>query len=209
MISVIIPTLNAQAGLVATLGALVPAAAEGIVRQVVVADGGSTDSTLKIADGTGADIVMAGKGRGAQLAAGARNAKQPWLLFLHADTVLETGWEREAVAFMERVDMGNREPAAASFRFALDDIGLAPRVLERLVGLRCALLRLPYGDQGLLIPKRLYEEIGGYRPYPLMEDIDLVLRLKRRQRIMFRTSAVTSALRYRRAGYTRRDDRTI
>jgi len=204
MISVIIPTLNAQAGLVATLGALVPAAAEGIVRQVVVADGGSTDSTLKIADGTGADIVMAGKGRGAQLAAGARNAKQPWLLFLHADTVLETGWEREAVAFMERVDMGNREPAAASFRFALDDIGLAPRVLERLVGLRCALLRLPYGDQGLLIPKRLYEEIGGYRPYPLMEDIDLVLRLKRRQRIMFRTSAVTSALRYRRAGYTRR-----
>ena len=129
---------------------------------------------------------MCGGGRGSQLAAGAARARFPWLLFLHADTAPAPGWEREASQFMERVDTGARPAAAAAFRFALDDIGARPRVLERLVALRCAALRLPYGDQGLLIPKRLYEEIGGYRPLPLMEDVDLVRRLGRRRIVMLR-----------------------
>ena len=110
---------------------------------------------------------------------------------------------------MERVDTGARPAAAAAFRFALDDIGARPRVLERLVALRCAALRLPYGDQGLLIPKRLYEEIGGYRPLPLMEDVDLVRRLGRRRIVMLGARAVTSAERFRREGYVRRSARNL
>jgi hypothetical protein len=131
------------------------------------------------------------------LAAGAARARFSWLLFLHADTALAPGWEREANQFMERVDRGARPVAAAAFRFALDDVGARPRVLEWLVALRCAALRLPYGDQGLLIPKRLYAEIGGYRPLPLMEDVDLVRRLGRR-RCHAGSRAVTSAERFRR-----------
>lgn len=204
MITVVIPTLNAETGLSATLTALVPAVVEGLVREVVVVDGGSSDRTLLIADQAGVEVVKSSAGRGQQLAAGALRARFPWLLFLHADTVLEPGWEREAAAFVERVDSGARDPAAAAFSFALDDMGFAPRCVEFFVGLRCALLRLPYGDQGLLISRQLYGEIGGYKPMPLMEDVDMVRRLKRRQIILLRPRAVTSAQRYRRDGYVRR-----
>ena len=201
MISVVIPTLNAEQGLAATLTALVPAAVEGLVREVIVVDGGSTDRTLKIAETSGAEIVRAAEGRGMQLAAGAERARFPWLLFLHADTVLDVGWEREASAFIERVDIGQREPAAAVFGFALDDLGILPRVVEAGVAVRSSLLRLPYGDQGLLIPAPLYRQIGGYKPLPIMEDVDIVRRLGRSRTILLRSRAVTSATRYRRDGY--------
>lgn len=204
MITVVIPTLNAEGGLAATLAALVPAVVEGLVREVIVVDGGSSDRTLDIADQAGVEIVKAAAGRGGQLQIGAARAKFPWLMFLHADTVLESGWEREASVFIERVDAGKREPAAAAFGFALDDTGVAPRILEALVSLRSTLFRLPYGDQGLLISKGLYAEIGGYRPLPLMEDVDIVRRLRRRRMILLRPRAVTSALRYRRDGYANR-----
>lgn len=204
MISVVIPTLNAEACLGPTLSALVPAAVEGLVREVIIVDGGSIDGTLRIADHCGADILKTAPGRGTQLAAGAVRARFPWVLFLHADTVLEPGWEREATAFIDRIESGRRAPSAAAFRFSLDDTGLAPRMLESLVGLRCGALRLPYGDQGLLIPRQLYDEVGGYKSLPIMEDVDIVRRLGRRRISMLRTSAVTSAARYRRNGYLSR-----
>jgi rSAM/selenodomain-associated transferase 2 len=209
MISVIIPALNAESTLAATLGALVPAVADGLIREAIVVDGGSSDGTATVVEAAGADLVSADGGRGSQLAAGAQRARFPWLLFLHADTMLTPGWEREATLFMERVDEGARPVAAAAFRFALDDIGFKPRALERLVALRCTTLRLPYGDQGLLIPKRLYDEIGGYRPLPLMEDVDLVRRLGRRRLVMLGARAVTSAERFRRQGYMHRSARNL
>ncbi len=209
MISVIIPTLNAEKYLAATLAALVPAAVDGLIREAIVVDGGSGDRTPAIVDSAGAELVRADGGRGSQLAAGAAKARFPWLLFLHADTVLAPGWEREVSQFMERVDSGARPVAAGAFRFALDDMGARPRVLERLVALRCSMLRLPYGDQGLLIPKRLYDEIGGFRPLPLMEDVDLVRRLGRRRVVMLGSRAVTSAERFRREGYVRRSARNL
>jgi rSAM/selenodomain-associated transferase 2 len=207
-IAVVIPTLDAEPALAATLSALVPAAVEGLVRQVIVVDGGSTDRTLEIADAAGAEIVKGPRGRGHQLAMGAERARWPWLLFLHADTVLQEGWEREAAAFMMRVD-DSRDEAAAAFRFVLDDTGLKPRLLEAAVAARCALFRLPYGDQGLLIPRRLYLGIGGYRPLPLMEDVDLVRRLGRRRIRMLRSAATTGAERYRRDGYAGRVARNL
>ncbi len=204
MISVVIPTLNAQSGLTATLAALVPATVQGLIREVIIADGGSGDATAEIADVAGANFIRGETGRGAQLAAGADEACSNWLLFLHGDTVLQPGWEAEASIFMERVDSGARPVGAAAFSFALDDFGARPRMLEAIVALRCALLRLPYGDQGLLIPKRLYNSIGGYRPLPLMEDVDLVRRLGRKRLVMMRSKAVTSAERYKSDGYIAR-----
>lgn len=209
MITVVIPTLNAEQRLAAALTALVPAAVEGVVRQVIVVDGGSSDRTLQIAEESGAEIVRADRGRGQQLMAGRRQARFPWLLFLHADTVLDGGWEREAATFMERVEIGQRPMAAAAFRFALDDLGFQPRLIEAGVALRCMVFRLPYGDQGLLIPSRLYDEIGGYRPLPLMEDVDIVRRLTRKRTLILRTAAVTSAVKFKREGYLRRAARNL
>jgi rSAM/selenodomain-associated transferase 2 len=209
MISVIIPTLNAQSGLTATLTALVPATVDGIVREVIVVDGGSTDRTAAIADDAGTRFLTRSGGRGYQLLAGAHRARFPWLLFLHADTVLQPGWEREATALMEAVDGGRRPLTAAAFQFALDDAGIGPRVLERLVWLRCALFRLPYGDQGLLMPKLLYTEIGGHSALPLMEDVDMARKLKRRRIAMLPARATTDAQRFRRSGYARRSARNL
>jgi rSAM/selenodomain-associated transferase 2 len=209
MISVIIPTLNAERTLVHSLAALVPAVVEGIVQEAIVVDGGSTDDTSAIAEAAGTHLIEAPVGRGSQLEAGASHARGDWLLFLHADTVLEPGWAEEAQSFMERVEEGRRAQAAAFFRFALDDDGLMPRFVEWLVGLRCHLLALPYGDQGLLISRHLYNRLGGFRPLPLMEDVDLVRRLRRNEIVMLKSRAVTSCERYRREGYLARSLRNL
>ena len=207
MISVVIPTLNAEALLPRTFDCLIQATVRGLVREVIVADGGSSDGTLILADGVGAHIVAAPKGRGPQLAAGAEAARFDWLLFLHADTALEAGWEAEVESFIERANL--TRPRAAAFRFALDDFGFAARMLEFFVMLRCLVFGLPYGDQGLLMPKRLYKQIGGYRPLPLMEDVDIIRRIGRRRLTRLRARAVTSAERFRNEGYLRRSARNL
>lgn len=204
MISVVIPTLNAERTLAATLAALVEAAVDGVVREVIVADGGSTDLTRNIVDQSGADLVECSPGRGRQLVAGAARAKFPWLLFLHADTVLSPGWEEAAVAFMRSVELSERGKSAAAFRFRLDDKGAAPRILELMVRARGAILRLPYGDQGLLISRCLYDEIGGFSDLPIMEDVEIVRRLGRRRMTVLDSVATTSAERYRTDGYVMR-----
>jgi rSAM/selenodomain-associated transferase 2 len=204
MLSVIIPTFNAEATLVHTLASLVPAVVDGLVQEAIIVDGGSTDATFAIAEAAGARFMRAERGRGSQLDAGANAARGDWFLFLHGDTVLEPGWEEAVWSFTERVDMGRRPQAVAAFRFALDDDGLMPRLLERLVRLRCFVLALPYGDQGLLISRSLYGKLGGFRPLPLMEDVDLLRRLPRNRRLMLQSRAVTSAQKYCSEGYLAR-----
>jgi rSAM/selenodomain-associated transferase 2 len=207
MISVIIPTLNAQYGLAASLSALVPATIDGLVREVIIVDGGSQDDSLLIAEEVGAKIIRTSNGRGHQLALGGREAKGPWLLFLHADTILEPHWSIDAEQFMQSFPQGQQ--GAAAFRFALNDKGLLPRFMEFMVGLRSQILKLPYGDQGLLIHKDFYDEIGGYAELPLMEDVEIVRRIGARRMHILGSKALTSAVRYRSEGYARRISRNL
>lgn len=199
-LSIVIPTLDAAAALGATLESLRPGIAALGARavEVLVADGGSRDGTRAEAVRHGARWVRTAAGRGRQLGAGAEAAGGEWLLFLHADTRLGPGWHAEVRAFIRAP--ASRERAAA-FRFALDDEAPAARRLERLVLWRCRLLGLPYGDQGLLIHSAFYAALRGFRPLPLMEDVDLVRRIGRRRIACLATPAITSAARYRRAGY--------
>jgi rSAM/selenodomain-associated transferase 2 len=194
-LSVVIPTLNAATTLPATLSALGDLPAE-----ILLVDGGSTDGTAQI---QGPRLISAPRGRGAQMAAGVAAARNPWLLLLHADTLPAPGWA-EAVA------LAMREPARAwYFRFALDDAAPAARRLERAVAWRCRTLGLPYGDQGLLIHRDLLASVGGLRPLPLMEDVDLVRRLGRARLGVLPVAAVTSAARWRRDGYLARSARNL
>lgn len=206
MLSVIIPTWNAEKSLAPCLSALVHGSVRGLVRDVIIVDGGSTDKTAEIADQAGATFLTSAKGRGTQLRKGAEAAKQDWYLFLHADTVLSAGWEDEIEKFLEQVSLGRFRGVriAAAFRFALDDFGIAPRWLERMVALRCALFHLPYGDQALLIHKKFYKELGGYPDVPLMEDVGLVRRIGWRRLVMLRSVALTSPEKYRNKGYLSR-----
>ena len=144
------------------------------------------------------------RGRGQQLREGARDTKGDWLLFIHADTILEDGWERETFRHIRRIETGDQPDRAAAFRFALDDDSLFAAYLSGAVALRCWTLRLPYGDQGLLISRKLYDEIGGFKPIALMEDVDLVRRLGRKRLKLLRAKTVTSAKRYRQEGYLKR-----
>lgn len=203
--SIVIPTLNAAGELPASLQALVAGAVDGLVAQVVIADGGSEDETLAIADAAGADIVRTEAGRGGQLAAGAARARGDWLLFLHADTRLDPAWVAKVKAFI--ADKGPEH--AGYFRFALDDERFRARLLERVVALRSRGLGLPYGDQGLLISRRLYDRVGGFSPLPLMEDVAIARRLGHHRLWPISVRAVTSATRYRRDGYVRRALRNL
>lgn len=204
MISVIIPTLNAAAHLQLALAPLVAGAAEGLVKQVIVADGGSEDATCAIAEAAGCDLAPGARGRGAQLAAGAKAAKGNWLLFLHADTVLSEAWREEAW----RVVNGSEERAAA-FTLAFDDTSFAARLVVLWARARASLLKLPYGDQGLLISRWLYDAIGGYRDLVLMEDVDIVRRIGAKRLSILPARAITSAAKYRRDGYVKRSWRNL
>lgn len=204
MLSIVIPTLNAANTLPSTFQALVAGCTAGLVSEVIIADGGSTDDTLMIADASGAKVVEAPAGRGSQLAEGAKAAKSPWILFLHADTVLEPGWDTDIVRFMSSLKQAGDPDRAAYFRFSLDQNGLKARFVEAMVAFRCAVFALPYGDQGLLISQRLYERIGGFTDMPLMEDVDIVRRIGRRRLEKLSVSARTSAQRYRRDGFATR-----
>jgi rSAM/selenodomain-associated transferase 2 len=176
------------------------------VREIVVADGHSVDDTLTVAGAAGARVILAARGRGTQLAAGAAAAVSEWLLFLHADCQLEPGWVEAADAFVAQPGAENR---AGYFDFALDDRARAARRLEKVVAWRCRFLGLPYGDQGLLISRALYDAVGGFAPLPLMEDVDLVRRLGRRRLARIGARCVASARRYRQDGYWRRALRNL
>ena len=198
MLSVVVPTLNAAATLEDCLARL------SDVRDVVVVDGGSRDSTQAIAAASGARLVVTEPGRGGQLRLGAEAARGDWLLFLHADTILAPGWRAAA----ER-HMAGGEGGAACFRFRLADPVWQARWVERAVAARVALFGLPYGDQGLLIPRSLYDRVGGYRPLPLMEDVDLVRRIGRRRLALLGEQAWTGAERWRRDGWLARPARNL
>lgn len=204
MISVVIPTLNPGHRFGEALVALAPGAIEELVKDVVVADAGSTDRTMELADAAGCRIVTAEKGRGGQMIAGAAAAKGDWLLFLHADTVLQPGWVEAVRRHMERTP-GN----AGYFRLRFDDPSRTARLWEQAVAARCALFGLPYGDQGLLISRALYDEVGGYPDWPLMEDVELVRRLGRRRLACIDAVAETDAEKFRRDGWVRRSVRNV
>lgn len=199
----IIPTLDAAGELPATLAALAGAAP---VREIVVADGGSQDDTVEIARAVGARVVTAPRGRGSQLACGAAAALGDWLLFLHADCRPGAGWESAVASFIAAPGAGGH---AGYFTFALDDPDPAARRVERLVAWRCRRLALPYGDQGLLIARPLYEAVGGFAAIPLMEDVDLARRLGRRRLAPLTAALSSSARRYRAGGYIRRPLRNL
>lgn len=162
MISVIIPTQNSERVLVPTLAALVPGSAEGLVREVTFADGGSADETAKIADAAGCEFRVLPGGQEARVRAAARTARGTWLLILDPASVLDEGWTREVAKFIESAERaGQAESRAATFRLAFDGFGIAPRLKEFAAGARFALTRRPRADQGLLAAKRFYESSNG------------------------------------------------
>ena len=159
MLSVIIPTDGQEQPAVATLAALVPGAAAGVIKEVLLVDRAGTDVMARVADVAGCGFLTFRGSRAAAMAAGARQARSPWLMFLHAGAVLDAGWIEETAQFIQRVAMSDR-PRAGIFRYArspYDEAGFADS-LKYLV----RMMRGPSADQGLLIARDHYERLGGY-----------------------------------------------
>jgi len=183
-LAIVVPTLNEEASLRRHLPSALAAA-----DQVVVSDGGSTDSTLAVARELGARIVTGPPGRGGQLTRGAAATDAPLLLFLHADTRLPPDGAdrvREAVA-------GGAVGGGFLVRFDVDHSVL--RLGERLINARTRWTRWPLGDQAQFVTREAFARLGGYRDWPILEDLDFAMRLRRLGRTALIAAPVTTAAR--------------
>jgi rSAM/selenodomain-associated transferase 2 len=200
-LSIVIPTLNAEEVLPGAIQSLIGGLSSGLVRELVISDGGSVDATLVIAEAAGARVVQGASGRGGQLRRGAALASGQWLLFLHADTQLSEDWSKAVKSHIQTDDR------AAVFRLQFRATGTMPRLVAGWANLRSS-MGLPYGDQGLLISRDLYESVGGFPDIPLMEDVAMVRLLRGRIKSLDAVAS-TSADRYETEGWLRRGTRNL
>ncbi|MBI1367117.1 MAG: DUF2064 domain-containing protein [Planctomycetes bacterium] len=192
LISVIIPTLNEADRLPQAISSVTQS--PGV--EVIVADGGSDDATREVATQLGAAVVQSERGRGSQMNAGAAAAHGRYLLFLHADTRLPFGYDRQVHRILNTPGC-----VAGAFRMAFDRSTPSLRWIEWATDLRSRHLQLPYGDQALFLARHTFDAIGGFKPIPVMEDFDLVHRLREHGYIAIaRQTTITSARKYQRHG---------
>src|SRR4051812_28359614 len=189
MLTVIIPTEGLEQPTVATLAALVPAAAAGVVREVLLVDRGGSGVIERVADVSGCRFLAFEGTRAAALAAGARQARSPWLMFLHAGAVLDQGWIDETAQFIHRVSISDR-PRAGIFRYARSpyaETGLRDglKFVARMIG-------GPSAEQGLLIARDHYDRLGGYAPDARRSEARLLRQLGRSSRTLLRSRIVVA-----------------
>jgi hypothetical protein len=190
MLSVVIPTEGIEQPTVATLAALVPGAAAGIIREVLLVDRAGNGVIERVADVAGCRFLLFQGTRAAALAAGARAARSPWLMFLHAGAVLDSGWIEETTQFIQAVSTNGR-PRAGVFRYARSpyaDAGLRDgfKFVARLI-------TGPSPEQGLLIARDHFERLGGYPPDSPRSEARLLRRLGRSARTQLRSRIMVVA----------------
>ena len=195
LISVIIPALDEES----LIGSALESLRESDGVEVIIADGGSRDRTVEIARGQGARVVSGPRGKAGQMNAASRSAKGSILLFLHADTTLPRDFTRQV-----RKIVGQPSFAAGAFELGIDGPGWELRIIERVANIRSRWLKAPYGDQALFVRADLFAEVGGYPEIPIMEDFELVRRLRRIGRVVIAPASVrTSARRWQAVGIWR------
>jgi hypothetical protein len=181
MLSVIIPTEGVEQPAVATLAALVPGAAAGVIREVLLVDRSGTGVIERVADVAGCRFLRFEGSHAAALAAGARQARSPWLMFLHAGAVLDNGWIDETAQFIQRVSMSDH-PRAGIFRYARSPY--AETGLRDGLKFIARMIAGPSADQGLLIARDHYERLGGYRPDARRSEARLLRQLRRSRTLL-------------------------
>ena len=166
-----------------------PGAAAGVIKEVLLVDRAGTGVMERVADVTGCRFLPFQGTRAAAMAAGARQARSPWLMFLHAGAVLDAGWIEESAQFIQRVSDSGR-PRAGIFRYARSpyaDTGLRDglRYLARMIA-------GPQADQGLLIARDHYERLGGYAPNARRSEARLLRQLGRSSRTLLRSRIIVA-----------------
>lgn len=183
-LSVIIPTLDEAQH----IGPLLQDVYQARDVEAIVVDGGSRDDTVATARHMGARVITGPAGRALQMNRGAAAARGRLLFFLHADSRLPRGFDALVRQAMDMPDV-----VAGAFRLHIDAAGAMLRFVEFWANLRSRCLRMPYGDQGLFIASGCFQNIGGFPTLPIMEDFELVRRLRSRGRIMLLPAAIRTS----------------
>ncbi len=190
-ISVVIPVLN-EARNIKTAIASIKLSTNV---EIIVVDGGSNDNTINIGKSLGVKVLTSMPGRAYQMNAGAAIAEGEILLFLHADTRLPLGFDT-----LVRETLGTGA-VAGGFRLKIAGKGWGLRLVEWGVGVRSRFFQFPYGDQAIFLTKQVFEEVGGFPELPIMEDFELIRRLRGVGRIqIISTPVLTSARRWLQKG---------
>ena len=189
MLSVIISTEGAEQPTVATLAALVPGAAAGLIREVLLVDRAGTGVIERVADVAGCRFLRFEGSHAAALAAGAHQARSSWLMFLHAGAVLDHGWIEETAQFIQRVEISDR-PRAGIFRYARSPY--AETSLRDGLKFFARMIAGPSADQGLLIARDHYDRLGGYSPNARRSEARLLRRLGRSSRTLLRSRIIVA-----------------
>ncbi|WP_163849220.1 glycosyltransferase [Pseudooceanicola aestuarii] len=171
-LSVIVPVLNGETQLPGCAGALYEGVQAGVIRELIVSDGGSQDNSRTLAEDLGARVIIGAPSRGGQIARGVAAAAGEWLLILDPGTQPGPGWTEKVSAQMARGRPG-------AFRLGFDRGGIGPRLVAGWANRRSRLLRLPFADQGLLVSAVHLARVGGYPDQPVMADIAVARRLAR------------------------------
>lgn len=186
MVSVIIPTLNEEEAIGNTLESILACAGD---KEVIVADGGSTDRTRVVAAKAGVRVVQCPRGRGQQMGAAAASASGSILWFVHADV-------RVPVEAIAAIQAACRDPRVTGGNFALEFSGVSKSVkYQNAIAKYSRFTGICYGDSGIFITRKAYEALGGIRPISLFEDVDLVRRMRRAGRFVHLRLAVTASAR--------------
>ena len=185
-LSIIIPTLNESKNLPLLLSDLLEINNKS---EILVIDSSSKDKTRDIALINGVKFFKINKNnRGLQLNYGAKKAKGEWLLFIHADSRLKFNWSSKVMDIVKR-----DSNFIYYFNFKVNNKSFTYRFLEFFVNLRCLLFKTPYGDQGLLIRKENFKNLGGYKTIALMEDFEFISRINKKNLRSLETPIFTSS----------------
>lgn len=183
-ISVIIPCLDEEGVIAATLSSCPPDSQI----EVIVADGGSNDSSIEIARASGARVIQAAAGRASQMNAGAEASTGDILLFLHADTRLPANFKSAVGKCLSAPGT-----VAGAFRLRIEGRGLIFRLIEAMANMRSKILGIPYGDQALFMGRQTFFGQGGFPGLPIMEDLEMMRRLRHRGAIRICPEAILTS----------------
>ena len=192
-VTVVIPTYNSEKTIENTLNSICK-----YFNKIIIVDADSCDLTIQMSKKYNIKIIKSLKGRGPQLILGAEHASTDWIFFLHSDTIIKKNNIIDINQFITNTLNNNK---AASFKIKFNTNNIWSNLLSKLVNIRSKYLKLPYGDQGLLISKSFYKNIGGYKNIPIMEDVEIIRAIGFRNIKILNSYIITDAARFENQGW--------